>query len=474
MSTEGEARARAASRAAAAVRDLHPGYFAFVMATGIISTGMSLLGPPWLSRVLLTAAAAGLAVLTAALAARVTFFRPSLAADFKAPERVFGFFTIVAGLDVLGVRLAAAGHPLATAILAGLAAVVWLLLTYGVPASLLLTRAHDSVLGGVNGGWLLWVVATQSLSIAASALVPVWPSQSVLVATAAAGLWSIGLVLYLLLVSLILLRWLSVPMTPESLGPPYWILMGATAITVFAGARILDLPDTLAIIQATRAIVEGFSFVLWAFGTWWIPLLIVLGLWRHVAHHWPLSYEPSLWSVVFPLGMYSVATLNYGEAAHLSFTRPLARVMLWVAVTAWALVAAAFIVRLARQPATQQPGTTTERTRSMQKLSLDALSRELLERAAGAAAGRTAQTVIGGHEKVLRQTVIAMVKDAALTEHASPGEASVHVLRGRVLLTSGDQTWEGRDGDLLIVPDAPHSLQALQDSTVLLTVAKLL
>lgn len=108
----------------------------------------------------------------------------------------------------------------------------------------------------------------------------------------------------------------------------------------------------------------------------------------------------------------------------------------------------------------------------MQKLSLDALARELLGRAAGAAAGRAAQTVIGGHEKVLRQTLIAMVKDAALTEHANPGEASVHVLHGRVLLAAGSQSWEGRDGDLLIVPDSPHSLQALQDSVVLLTVAK--
>lgn len=108
----------------------------------------------------------------------------------------------------------------------------------------------------------------------------------------------------------------------------------------------------------------------------------------------------------------------------------------------------------------------------MQKLSLDALTRELLERAATATAGRTAQTVLGGHEKILRQTVIALTKDAALTEHANPGEASVYVLRGRVLLTAGEQTWEGRDGDLLIVPDAPHSLHALQDAAVLLTVAK--
>ena len=192
---------------------------------------------------------------------------------------------------------------------------MWLALTYGVPASLLLARERDSVLGGVNGTWLLWVVGTQSLSVAASALVPVWPSQAGLLAPAAVGLWSVGLVLYLLLVALILLRWLTVAMTPATLGPPYWILMGATAITVLAGARILNLPAALPVTRATAGFVGGFSFTLWAFGTWWIPLLIILGLWRHVRRHWPLSYEPTLWSVVFPLGMYSVATLSFGKVA---------------------------------------------------------------------------------------------------------------------------------------------------------------
>ena len=346
----GGGQARADGRAARAVRDLNPGYFAFVMATGIISTGAFLLGPSWLSRALLAAASAGLVVLGVALLARVAFFRSSVAADVRAPERVFGFFTITAGIDVLGVRLAFGGHPVATAVLACLAAGAWLVLTYGVPASLMLTRAHDSVLGGINGTWLLWVVGTQSLSLAAAVLVPAWPSQSGLLAPVAVALWSIGLVLYLLLVSLILLRWLTVAMTPATLGPPYWILMGATAITVLAGARSMTLPTAIPVVHVTAAFVAGSSFTLWAFGTWWIPLLIILGLWRHIRRHWPLTYEPSLWSVVFPLGMYSVATLVFGKAAHLAFMEPLARFMFWVAVAAWVLVAAAFLARLARQP----------------------------------------------------------------------------------------------------------------------------
>jgi tellurite resistance protein TehA-like permease len=343
-------QARSLGRTATAIRDLHPGYFAFVMATGIISTGTYLLGPSWLSRALLVIASAGLVVLSVALVIRLALFRPYVAADVRAPDRVFGFFTITAGIDVLGVRLAAAGHPLITAILAALAAAVWLVLNYGVPASLLVARTHDSVLGGVNGTWLLWVVSTQSLSVVASTLVPAWPSQSGLLAPVAVGLWSVGLLLYLLLVSLIMLRWLTVPMTPQTLGPPYWILMGATAISVLAGAKILGLPAALPVLKATAGFVEGFSYALWAFGTWWIPLLIVLGLWRHAWHHWPLTYEPTLWSVVFPLGMYSVATLSFGKAAHLAFMEPLARFMLWVAVVAWVAVAAAFLTKLARRP----------------------------------------------------------------------------------------------------------------------------
>jgi tellurite resistance protein TehA-like permease len=181
--------------------------------------------------------------------------------------------------------------------------------------------------------------------VASSALIPTWPAWSGLLAPAAVGLWGVGLVLYLLLIPLILLRWLMLPMTAKALGPPYWILMGATAITVLAGAQVLDLNQALPVIRASAGFVEGASFTLWAFGTWWIPLLIVLGLWRHVWQRWPLSYDPALWSVVFPLGMYSVATASFGRAARLGFMVPIGRVMLWVAVAAWAAVAVAFVRR---------------------------------------------------------------------------------------------------------------------------------
>ena len=109
----------------------------------------------------------------------------------------------------------------------------------------------------------------------------------------------------------------------------------------------------------------------------------------------------------------------------------------------------------------------------MDKLSLVATARELSRKAATGDNGRAAETVYGGHAHRLRQTVIALTQGTSLAEHENPGEATVHVLSGRVRLTAGEIDWEGRSGDLIVVPNERHSLEALEDSAVLLTVAKL-
>lgn len=108
----------------------------------------------------------------------------------------------------------------------------------------------------------------------------------------------------------------------------------------------------------------------------------------------------------------------------------------------------------------------------MQKLSLDALARQMLDKANATTSGRAAHTVYGGHEHVLRQTLIALTAGSALSEHENPGEATLQVHSGRVRLTAGADSWEGRRGDLIIIPTALHRLEALETSVVLLTVAK--
>ncbi|TYC99968.1 cupin domain-containing protein [Arthrobacter echini] len=108
----------------------------------------------------------------------------------------------------------------------------------------------------------------------------------------------------------------------------------------------------------------------------------------------------------------------------------------------------------------------------MQKMSLTALARNQLDAARTGTSGRSASTVYGGHERVLRQTVIALRGGSALGEHGNPGEATVYVLSGRVRLVADPDEWEGSAGDLLIVPERRHSLEADEDSVVLLSVAK--
>lgn len=109
----------------------------------------------------------------------------------------------------------------------------------------------------------------------------------------------------------------------------------------------------------------------------------------------------------------------------------------------------------------------------MKKISLDAIAREQLAKATAASSRRAASTVFGGHEHTMRQTVVALVAGAELSEHQNPGEATVLVLSGRVELAAGGEVWSGRTGDLILVPPALHTLRAVSDAAVLLTAVPL-
>jgi tellurite resistance protein TehA-like permease len=119
--------------------------------------------------------------------------------------------------------------------------------------------------------------------------------------------------------------------------------MGASAISVLAGAQILRLPPS-PLTTATHAAVAGSSVMLWAFGTWLVPLLLILGVWRHVRHRVPLAYEPEMWSMVFPIGMYGVASRELGAALHVPWLVTLGQDEAWLALAAWAAVLLAMML----------------------------------------------------------------------------------------------------------------------------------
>lgn len=328
------------------------GAFAFVMATGIVSTAFDELGWSVLSIALLVIAIAALLVLTAATLWRLAAHRRELFDDARDPQRAFGFFTVVAAINVVGIRLYSPEAPLATIVLAVLSVPIWLLLSYGLPSNLMLRPKHVSgaaavagtpgpVAADIDGGWFLWVVGTQSVAIAAAAIG--WGIEDHALAAIAVGLWGVGVMLYIMLATLVTLRLLTVPSAPSSFKPSYWIYMGATAITVLAGSRILLLPHELPVVAATSSVVSGLTYVLWAFGAWWVPLLVIFGVWRHLVNREPVRYEAGLWSIVFPLGMYSVASMLFGRVVRLPLLVSIGDIGTWIAGAVWLVVTIAMV-----------------------------------------------------------------------------------------------------------------------------------
>lgn len=323
------------------VADMPPGAFAFVMATGIVSVGLDQVGLALPSSVLLVVAAAAWGLLVLALAARLVRHPGRALTDLRDPRRAFGYFTLVAGTGVVAVRMLEVAWGVSAALLA-LAAVVGLALGYVVPWAAVLSRTQRPVLSEANGTWFIWVVASQSVATTAAGLEPHLHTGRAEVAVLAVSAWSVGLVLYAACAVFVALRLLLHPVTPEDLDPPYWVAMGAVAITIVAGAKITEMAST-PIVEATSALVAGLVVLCWAWATWLIPVLFALGLWRHAVHRMPLRYEATWWSIVFPLGMYAVAGMYLGRADSLPIIESIGSVWLWVAVAAWVFAAVAMV-----------------------------------------------------------------------------------------------------------------------------------
>jgi len=109
------------------------------------------------------------------------------------------------------------------------------------------------------------------------------------------------------------------------------------AITTLAGSSLVLARDRSSLLVELAPFLKGFTLFFWAAGTWWIPLLVVLGVWRHVVRRHPLEYDPQYWGMVFPLGTYAAATFRLAEALPMAPLAAISHAFLPIAMVAWTM-----------------------------------------------------------------------------------------------------------------------------------------
>ena len=321
------------------MKQLSPAYFALVMATGIISIAAWNFRLNALSVWLLAINVIAYTVLVALTALRAFRYPRLFFADMTDHQIGPGFFTTIAGSCILGAQLLLITHSLVASIFfLTLSIVLWVGLTYTIFTAFTIKQNKPSLEQGITGAWLLAVVATQSVAVLAALIAGDWPQPYRLELNFfALSMWLWGGMFYIWIISLIFYRYSFFAFSPRDLTPPYWINMGAMAISTLAGAQlVMNTPDA-PFLASLLPFLKGFTVFYWATATWWIPMLLVLGVWRHVIQRFPLRYDPLYWGAVFPFGMYSVATRQMMTALDLPFLRPLPWIMFLIATATWTL-----------------------------------------------------------------------------------------------------------------------------------------
>jgi len=329
------------------VATMHPAYFALVMATGIVSIACHLTGFARLAVVLFWINIAFFAALWMLTALRVLWFRHRVIADFMHHGRAVGFFTTVAATCVLGSQsLLIGGAWRMAAALWAAGILLWAFVTYTVFSVLTVKADKPTLAEGINGGWLVAVVAAQSVCVLGSQLSLDMERYTEQVLLFCLCMWLGGGMLYIWIISLIFYRYTFFAMQPSDLAPPYWINMGAVAISALAGTALVMAGPKSPVILELLPFVKGFTLLFWATATWWIPMLVILGVWRHVYRRFPLRYDPLYWGAVFPLGMYTVCTFRLAQVIEAPYLSAIPRVFIYVALAAWLVTAAGLLREL--------------------------------------------------------------------------------------------------------------------------------
>jgi tellurite resistance protein TehA-like permease len=329
---------------------LSPGYFGLVMATGIVAIAAHQLAFAAVATTLLALNAAFYAGLWLLNIARFARHRGAMLADGMDHARGPGYFTWIAATAVLGSELAVIAQAYRPAWALWMVAVfLWLFFTYAIFAALTVKEEKPPLERGINGTWLLAVVATQSIAVLSALLAM---NEAALARRAlnflALSMWLWGGMLYMWMMALIFYRYTFFRLSAEELTPPYWINMGAMAISTLAGSLLVANAASAPLLQALLPFLKGFTVFYWATGTWWIPMLLVLGVWRYVYKRHPMRYEPVYWAAVFPLGMYAAATHEMAMVLDLPFLAWVPELFFAVALAAWFAAALGLVWALAR------------------------------------------------------------------------------------------------------------------------------
>ena len=331
--------------------EMSPAYFGLVMSTGIVSIAAYLLGHRTIAFALFYLGIAQYVALVVLYGVKAWRYPRRFFGEMVSHATGPGYFTIVAGTGILASQfLVLAENTPVGAVLWAVALGCWIALTYTFFLAAIVQREKPTIDRGIDGSWLLAVVAAQAMAVTSALLATridrAWQLEFDLLALA---FWLWGIMLYIWLMALIIYRYFFFHISPRDLAPPYWIDMGAMAISTLAGTQLVLNAAHAPLLDSLLPFLKGLTLFCWATGTWWIPMLLLLALWRYGYERFPLGYDPLDWSAVFPLGMYAACTWQLDRALQIDLFAPLARVFFWIALTAWTVTFLGMLHRFAHQ-----------------------------------------------------------------------------------------------------------------------------